>query len=115
MMMTTTTTTIPTTTAVASAVITNGIKAVLSSPPQSTKITIKTTFKIVDIYKNNTCKIFNENSLGFNIIGGYLTDIPATIFDVLNASDDRLNRVRIFLIIIKLIDLVDLKSLVSFK
>lgn len=45
-----------------------------------------TTFKIVDFYKNNLIHNNNNNirndSFGFNIAGGYLTNIPATIFNV---------------------------------
>jgi hypothetical protein len=55
--------------------------------------TKKTTPKAhIQLLNNN--HIFS--SLGFNVIGGYLTDIPATIVDVdfNNASNSKLPKVR---------------------
>ena len=50
-----------------------------------------TTFKVVDFYRNNinnneTVSNINSNStnLGFNVTGGYSSDIPTTIFNVNN-------------------------------
>jgi hypothetical protein len=47
-----------------------------------------TIFKVVDFYRNNSINetISNNNSnstnLGFNVTGGYESDIPATIFNI---------------------------------
>ena len=48
-----------------------------------------TTFKVVDFYRNN----INSNDLGFNVTGGYSSDIPATIFDIKSSSNEKLMRV----------------------
>lgn len=39
--------------------------------------------------------IHSTNSLGFNVVGGYLTDIPATIYDLANSSNGKLIKVKI--------------------
>ncbi|CAF0890922.1 unnamed protein product [Brachionus calyciflorus] len=66
--------------------------------------TLTTTFKVVEIYRNNSSSSLlnptvqvtddlNENRstqiynlLGFNLIGGYSTDLPITIVDILNQN-----------------------------
>jgi hypothetical protein len=42
-----------------------------------------TTFKVVDFYRNNiNTSITSTTNLGFNVAGGYTSDIPATIFNI---------------------------------
>jgi hypothetical protein len=46
-----------------------------------------TIFKVVDFYRNNSINETisnnsNSTNLGFNVTGGYESDIPATIFNI---------------------------------
>ncbi len=50
-----------------------------------------TTFKVVDFYRNNSTSKFD-----FNLCGGYLTDLPATICDIDDENrNENLEKVRL--------------------
>ena len=68
----------------------NSLGLIESPAKNATKTTTTTTTTQIQILNNN--HIFS--SLGFNVIGGYLTEIPATIVDIdFNASNAKLLKV----------------------
>ena len=65
----------------------NNVVGLTESPTQNSSAT-KTQTQLL-----NNNHIFS--SLGFNVVGGYLTDIPATIVDIdFNVSNSKLLKVR---------------------
>ena len=71
---------------------TSHLKKSISNSNNVASIKSPTITKQIHILNNN--HIFS--SLGFNVIGGYLTDIPATIVDVdFNASNAKLIKVNL--------------------